>query len=68
MPSTFQMVFIPQKSNGANLVVHQECLVVELPTMSGLASHCHERLTNTKRGEGIGREWRKIEKNGNEVL
>jgi len=43
-------------------------LVVELPTMSGLASHCHERLTNTKRGEGIGREWRKIEKNGNEVL
>jgi len=39
-------------------------LVVKLPTMGGLASHCHERLTNTKGGEGSGREWRKMERKG----
>ena len=35
-------------------------MVAKLLTMGGLASHCHEKLTNTKRGEGGGREWRKI--------
>ena len=36
--------------------------------MGGVASHCHERLTNTKKGKGNGREWRKMEKKGNEKL
>jgi len=43
-------------------------LVVELPTMGGLASHCHERLTNTIRGKRNGRKCRKMEMNGNEML
>jgi len=36
--------------------------------MGGLASHYHERLTNTKMGEGSGREWRKMEGKRNEKL
>jgi len=35
-------------------------LVVELPTMGGLASHEYERLINTKRV----REWKRMEENG----
>jgi len=29
--------------------------------MGGLASHCHERLTNTKRKQEV---WKKLEENG----
>jgi len=29
--------------------------------MGGLASHCHERLTNTKRKQEV---WKKMEENG----
>jgi len=36
--------------------------------MGGLASHCHEGFTNTKRGKRNGRKWRKMEMNGDEVL
>jgi len=43
-------------------------LVVELPTMEGLASHCHERLTNTKRGKGSEKKWRKMEIKGDGML
>ena len=41
--------------------LHQECLVVEFPIMGGLASHCHERLTNTKRKQEV---WKRIKENG----
>jgi len=34
-------------------------LVAELPTMGGLTSHYHERLTNTKRKQD---EWKRIKK------
>jgi len=43
-------------------------LVVELPTVGGLACHFHERLTNTKKGKGNGRKWRKIKMNGDRML
>ena len=38
-------------------------MVVKLPTIGDLASHCHERLTNTKRSKGNGRkmEGRKLQ-------
>ena len=32
--------------------LHQECLVVKLLTISNLASHCHEILSNCKRVMG----------------
>jgi len=37
-------------------------LVAKLPTIGGLASHCHERLTIAKGCRGV----KKVEKNGDE--
>ena len=36
--------------------------------MRGLAFHCHERLINTKMDKESGGKWRKMEKNGDEML
>jgi len=41
-------------------------LVAKIPTMGGLASHFHERLINTKRDEGSGRDRRKMGRKGKE--
>jgi len=35
--------------------------VTKLPTKSDLASHCHKRLTNTKRKQEV---WKRIKENG----
>ena len=54
------MILSTEKDNNIKITLnkqleslHQECLIVELPTMDDLASHCHERVTNTKRKQEV---------------